>query len=286
MADSLIPVGCEVPHVPTSPAVALAVAALLVLAGCGGAAPGEETPAPEETPTATPEANLTDATFPEGFSQSEIDTRTAQNRSVAFLRTEPASVVALERFRPGAYADYQYEANTTQVRFRLDVHNGYSDVTESDTFVRSDGRYSRQVRDGELSFDAGNGSVDGTRHRAATSLWAVLSRILTVGEFRAVRVSRVDGERRIRYSVTGVIAEGTTDVRGYLIVDDDGVVREARLRYTQSGEPKRFEYAVRRGTGGDVTAPAWLPAARAADTPAGTSGGSETTGSVSAAPAG
>lgn len=250
-------------HVSRIPLPAVAVAALLVLAGCGGAAPGDGTPTAGEASTAPPEANLTDATFPAGFSESAIDAETARTQSLAFLRTESVSVVALERFRPGAYADYQYEANATRARFRLDVHNGYSDVTESDVFVRSDIRYSRQVQDGQVSFDAADGTVGETRRRAATSLWAVLSRILTIGEFRAVRVSEVGSERRIRYSITGVAPRESTEVRGYLIVDGDGVVREARLQYTQSGDPKRFEYAVRRGAGGDVASPAWLPAARA-----------------------
>ncbi|MBB6645123.1 hypothetical protein H5V44_02205 [Halobellus sp. MBLA0160] len=249
------------------PLSAVAVAALLVLAGCGGVAPDDGTPTAEEASTATPEANLTDATFPEGFSESAVDAETARTQSLAFLRTESISVVALERFRPGAYADYQYEANATRARFRIDVHNGYSDVTESDVFVRSDVRYSRQLRDGRLSFDAADGSIGETRRRAATSLWAVLSRILTIGEFRAVRVSRGDGERRIRYSITGVVPREATEVRGYLVVDDDGVVREARLQYTQAGDAKRFEYAVRRSADGDVASPAWLPAARAAAGP-------------------
>ena len=244
------------------PVVAVAVIALLVVAGCGGAAPGGGASTARESATATPAANLTDATFPEGFSRSEVGVETARARSIALLQTESTAVVALERFRPGAYADYQYEANATQARFRLDVHNGYSDVTENDVFVRSDVRYSRQLRDGQLSFEAANGSVVETRRRAATSLWAVLSRILTIGEFRAVRASGDGDDRRIRYAIVGVAAREATDVRGYVVVDADGAVRAARLLYSQAGEPKRFQYTVHRRPEG-VSPPAWVPAADA-----------------------
>jgi hypothetical protein len=262
---------------------AVAVAILLRLAGCGGIAPGGPAPAdpspedsstdpsPNETSptdpasnaTVTPDESLADAEFPEGFSRSGVDIATARQRSIAFLRTEPVSGVALERFRPGAYADYQYEANSTQTRFRIDVHNGYVDVTRSDVYVDGTVRYARSARNRQVSFEAGNGSVAETRYRAADSMWAVASRIVTVGDFRAVRTVRDDGERRIRYAVTGVAFRNATDVRGYLIVGEDGVIREARLRYTRAGETKRFEYVIASRSDGDVAPPAWLPAARA-----------------------
>lgn len=246
------------------PAVAAAV--LLVLAGCGGGggggagAPGATEASP--APTATSGGNLSEVAFPEGFSRSEVDTETARARSLSALQTESLSVVALERFRPGAYADYHYEANATRARFRFDVHNGYSDVTENDVYVDSDARHTRRLRDGRLSFDTANGSVTETRRRAAVSLWAVLSRILTIGEFRAVRASGTGEERRVRYTVVGVSAREATDVRGYLVVDADGAVRAARLLYSQEGEPKRFQYTVREGSAG-VSPPAWVPAADA-----------------------
>lgn len=243
---------------------AIAVAALLVLAGCGGGLSGDSSQATstESAPAATPDRNLSEVRFPEGFSRSAVGTETARTRSLSLLRTEPVSAVALERFRPGAYADYRYDANATRVRFRFDVHNGYSDVTENDVYADTDTRHTRQLRNGRLSFDTANGSVAETRRRAAVSLWAVLSRILTVGEFRAVRASGDGDERRIRYAVVGVAARDATDVRGYVIVDDDGAVRTARLLYSQDGEPKRFQYTVHRRSEG-VSPPAWLPAADA-----------------------
>lgn len=249
---------------------AIAVTFLLALAGCGGVA--FEDPAPTTDPPATePTSNstvvsdgtLADAEFPEGFSRSEIDIATARGLSIVFLRTEPVSGVALERFRPGAYADYQYEGSATRSRFRLDVHNGYSDVTQSDVYVESSVRHSRSGRNGQASFEVTNGSVAETRFRAADSMWAVVSRILTVGEFRAVQVTEDAGERRIRYAVTDVAAQNATDVRGYLTVDEDGVVREAQLLYSQAGEPKRFQYSVTSRSASRVAPPAWLPAARA-----------------------
>ena len=253
---------------------ATVVALLLLLAGCGGIAPG--TPASPASPPATdaqsadPASNVTvvseeriaDDEFPDGFSRTGIDIATAREQSVAYLRTEPVSGVALERFRPGAYADYQYEATAAAVRFRLDVHNGYADVTQSDVYAVSDVRYTRSGRNRQVSFDARNGSVTETRYRAADSMWAVVSRILTVGEFRAVRTVRVDGERQIRYAAVDAVARNATGVRGHLIVDEDGIVRQARLLYVQAGEPKRFQYNLVSRSDRGVAEPAWLPAAR------------------------
>jgi hypothetical protein len=248
---------------------AIAVAVLLVVAGCGGieselATPTTDAPAAEPTTGSAGTSNqtLADAEFPDGFSRTEIDVSTARRLSVSYLRTEPVSGVALERFRPGAYADYQYEASATRARFRLDVHNGYADVTRRDVYVESGVRHSRTGRNGRTSFEATNGSVDETRFRAADSMWAVVSRIVTIGEFRAVRLTEHGEKRRIRYNITGVVVRNPTDVRGYLIVDGDGVIREARLLYTRDGDPKRFQYRITSGSGSDIAPPAWLPAAR------------------------
>lgn len=245
--------------------LAIAVAFLLALAGCGGVA--SDDPAPTtgsaSNSTAVSDETLADAEFPEGFSRSEIDIATARRLSITFLRTEPVSGVALERFRPGAYADYQYEASATRTRFRLDVHNGYADISQSDVYVESNVRHSRSGRNGQTAFEATNGSVDETRFRAANSMWAVVSRVLTIGEFRVVRVTENTSGRRIRYTITDVTVQNATDVRGYLTVDEDGVVREAQLLYGQAGEPKRFQYSVTSRSASRVAPPAWLPAARA-----------------------
>lgn len=247
----------------------IGVALLLLVAGCSGF--GAEAPHPPTDPSASdppPAATgnttdaLEDAEFPDGFSRSEIDIATARETSVRYLRTEPVSGVALERFRPGAYADYQYEAIDTRVRFRLDVHNGYADVTERDVYVESAVRHSRSGRNGRVDFEVRNGTVPETRFRAADSMWAVVSRILTVGELRAVEVTGQAEDRRIRYTVTDVVVQNTTAVRGHLTVDGDGVVREAQLRYTQGAEPKRFQYTVTPRGERSVAPPAWLPAAR------------------------
>jgi len=249
---------------------AIAVAFLLVLAGCGGVAfddpaPTTDPPTTGSTPNSTvvSDETLGDAEFPEGFSRSEIDIATARRLSVTFLRTEPVSGVALERFRPGAYADYQYEASATRTRFRLDVHNGYADVSQSDVYVESNVRHSRSGRSGQAAFEATNGSVDETRVRAADSMWAVVSRTLTIGEFRAVEVTESADGRRIRYAITDVAVRNATDVQGYLTVDENGVIREAQLLYSQAGEPKRFQYSVTPRPAKSVAPPAWLPAARA-----------------------
>ncbi|RLM66828.1 hypothetical protein DVK05_06235 [Halorubrum sp. Atlit-8R] len=257
---------------------AAAVALLLLLAGCGGVAPGGPAPpdasSPESAPTdsrpsdsevnETADERLADVSFPAGFSRTGIDIATARERSVTFLRTEPVTGIAVERFRAGAYADYEYDATSERTRFRLDVHNGYVDVTRSEVYVDGGVRYSRSARNRDVSFEASNGSLAETRYRAADSMWAVASRVLTVADFRAVRTVDEDGERLIRYAPTGVAVRNATDIRGYLTVDRNGVVREAALAYDRAGESKRFEYVVApRSADSEVTPPAWLPAARA-----------------------
>jgi hypothetical protein len=274
--------------VPQRARAAIAVALLLLLAGCGGfVLPG---PSPEDASGADSpangsggaESNLSDITFPGGFSPTEIDIATARERSVTFLRTEPVTGVAFERFRAGGYADYEYEANPDRTRFRLDVHNGYVDVTRSDVYVDDGVRYTRSARNREIAFEASNGSVAETRFRAADSMWAVASRIVTVADVRAVRTVEAGDRRLIRYNVTGVAVPEATDVRGYLTVDRDGVIREARLAYTQAGESKRFEYAVGpRDAGQRVAPPAWLPAART-DAATGSDDDGETTARLAA----
>jgi hypothetical protein len=274
--------------VPQRVRAATAVALLLLLAGCGGVVPTGQSPgdAPRAgspaNGSADAESNLSDVAFPEGFTRTEIDIATARERSVTFLRTEPVRGVAFERFRAGAYADYEYAANPDRTRFRLDVHNGYVDVTRSDVYVDDGVRYTRSARNREIAFEAANGSVAETRFRAADSMWAVASRIVTVAEVRAVRTVEAGDRRLIRYTVTDVAVPEATDVRGYLTVDGDGVIREARLAYTQAGESKRFEYVVGpRAAGERVAPPAWLPAART-DAPPDSDDGGETTARVEA----
>ncbi|TKX45253.1 MULTISPECIES: hypothetical protein [unclassified Halorubrum] len=252
---------------------ATAVALLLLLAGCGGVVPGgaappdaspPDSPPIDSEPNETADERLVDVPFPAGFSRTGIDIATARERSVTFLRTEPVTGAAVERFRAGAYADYEYDATSERTRFRLDVHNGYVDVTRSEVYVDGGVRYSRSARNRDVSFEASNGSLAETRYRAADSMWAVASRILTVADFRAVRTVDEDGERLIRYAPTDVAVRNATDIRGYLTVDRNGVVREAVLAYDRAGESKRFEYAVApRSADSEVAPPAWLPAARA-----------------------
>jgi hypothetical protein len=248
---------------------AIAVALLLLVAGYGGT--GSESVERQDADALTVDplgdevdddvTQLASAEYPEGYSKNRIDEATARKLTVHHLRRQSVSSVALERFRPGAYADYQYEADQTRVRFRLDVHNGYADVTESDVHVESAVRHTRSGRNGQIAFKTSNGSVNETRFRAADSMWAVVSRILTVGELQATRVTGSADDRRIRYSVTDVVARNATDVRGHVTVDGDGVVRNARLQYTQGDEPKQFHFSMTAAK--TVTSPPWLPAARA-----------------------
>jgi hypothetical protein len=254
----------------------VAVAALLVISGCAGVLsdgtadstdtrPTDGTVTLADTsgtaPASTPAATPAGINYPPGFSPTGITTGVVRNRTTDLLRNGPVVVAALERFRPGAYADYRYAANTTHARFRLTVHNGYSDITERDRYANSAGRYSRVDRNDRTVFDASNGTTDETKSWSARRTWPVLSRILTFGEFRASESYRTDGELRIRYELTGTVFENTTDERGYLLVGGDGIVREAGMAYTRSGDPKRFEYAVLQQSGVRVDPPAWLSAA-------------------------
>jgi hypothetical protein len=251
----------------------VAVVVLLLLSGCAGVLsdeptdtlapdePTEQTDASGVTPTSSMVATPANVEYPPGFSPTDIATEVVRSRTTDLLRNGPVVVSALERFRPGAYADYRYAANTTHARFRLTVHNGYSDITEQDRYANSTGRYSRIDRNDRTVFDASNATTDETRSWSARRTWPVLSRILTFGEFRASESYRTDNELRIRYELTGTIFENATDERGYLLVGGDGIVHEAGMAYIRAGDPKRFEYAVLRQSGVRVESPVWLSAA-------------------------
>jgi hypothetical protein len=234
--------------------------AIVALSGCSGVLPGSATDS--GTVTADTVATPADVEYPPGFSPTGVTQGAVVDRSLGVLREDSLVVVGLERFRPGAYADYRYAANATHARFQLTVHNGYSDISEWDVYTDSVAEYRRLGRNDQLSFESANRSIAESRATAARSVIAVLSRILRFGEFRASEVASTEGERRIRDELTGTVFENATDERGYLVVGGDGVVREAGMAYTRSGEPKRFTYAIVRRSAVRVEVPPWLPAAR------------------------
>jgi hypothetical protein len=238
---------------------AVVLVALLLVAGCARTAPPGGTPTDGATAAGAP---LAPGEYPEGFSADGVDRDTARTRTVAFLSNASVVLDARERFRAGAYADYHFEANATHARFRMDVHNGEADVTKRDVYANATTTYRRRVHDGFARFGRSNASVAAARDEAAPLTWAVISRMLTFGDYRAVGAEEVDGRTRIRYDLTGVSLEGARDVRGHLVVDGGGVVREGFVSYIRGGERKRFEYVVRRGSDVAVRAPGWLDAAR------------------------
>lgn len=230
------------------------MALVVLVAGCGGTVP--DVPASDEG------GELDDVEYPEGFAEGEISATVAREHTMALLAAEPVVVDANEKFRPGAYADYRYEANGTHAHFLIDVHNGERDVTVREVYVDPTTRYGRQVHDGRTTFDTSAPEIRDTRRRSAASLWAVVSRILVLGEFRAVDAYRVDGERRIRYTLVETIVDGATEARGYVIVDGDGGIVAARLAYTAEGERKRFRYVVLSESGVSVAVPPWVDGIR------------------------
>lgn len=250
-----------------------AVAVLVAMSGCSGV-PGDTAggPAtitsPAESGTSTPLAGSSgpvntppDVTYPPGFSATGVNNGVVVDRTLTLLRDEPVVVVGLERFRPGAYADYRYAANATHARLQLMIHNGYSDISEWDIYTDPIAEYRRLDRNDRTSFDTSNTSVRETRYGVSTTVLAVLSRVITFGNFRANDTYLVDGERRIQYNLTGTVYENATDEQGHLIVGENGVVREAKMTYTRAGEPKRFQYAVLRRSDVHVASPPWLAAA-------------------------
>jgi hypothetical protein len=235
-----------------------------LLAGCAGVLPdGTTRPEASETTVAasTPVTTPAGAEYPSGFSPTGIARGVAVDRTLSVLEADAIEVVGLERFRPGAYADYRYVANATHARFQLTVHNGYSDISEWDIYTDPAAQYRRFDRNDRPRFDASNRSIAESRAAASRAVLAVLSRILSFGEFRANEAYVSDGDHRIRYELTETAFENATDERGHLIVGDDGLIREARMLYVRSGEPKRFEYTVVRRPGVRIEVPPWLPAA-------------------------
>lgn len=240
---------------------ALVVVVLVLLAGCESPSAGP-TPGEGDGTTATAGSadgpDLPPGAYPDGYSENGIETEAARDRTLAVLREEPVVIDAREVFRPGAYADYHYEANASHARFRMDVHNGQADVNDRDVFVGPERRYTRRNRNGRIAVETSNGTVAATRQRAGASLWAVVSRILVLGEFEAVRVSGEGDDRRIRYVLADTIVENATTERGSLVIDGDGVIREANLAYSIDGERKRFEYVLGQRSDVTVAVPGWV----------------------------
>jgi len=231
---------------------------LVVLAGCSAPMAGRQAGDSTPGPTGERTTSLDEADFPPGFSRNGVSMAGAREHTLELFRNGTIAVGARERFRPGAFVDYAFAANVTHLRFRRHVHNGVIDVTRRDVYIDPDAGYVRASRNGRVSVRASNATIPGARYRSASGLWAVLSRILVVGEFRATGIESGSHRRRIHYDLTGTIVTDAGDQRGCLVVDGDGVIRQAFLAYTVGGERKRFEYAVRNRSGVAVDRPTWL----------------------------
>lgn len=234
------------------------VAVLTFAAGCNGLS--ADLP-PDGSSSVTAESDspsLADADFPRGFTRNGVTTSVARTRTLGHLRNDSVEIVARERFRPGAYVDYRYAANATHMRFRLNVHNGEADITRRDTYVDRTARYLRTDTNGRVTYISSDPTLATSRTRSATSLWAVLSRMLVFGEFRATAIRSVGTRSMFQYELNRTVVDEARNPRGCLVVDDEGVVHEALFAYTVGGERKRFEYSVRRRGNVTVDRPDWL----------------------------
>ncbi|WP_049937070.1 DUF7537 family lipoprotein [Haloplanus natans] len=258
---------------------ALALAVLVVLAGCGGGAgpDGTATPTETATPTATPTQTSTptatpasdgNGTFPGGWSETGVnDTGAALESHYRAVLTGPSATVQYRSRIVSAESDAA--ANTT-LEMRLDTGgrrlSARIDGTERTREVFfADGTF----RQWSVRNETVVGRSNTTFVRAAQSIDnAVLrSQLLTYRLELNETVTR-GGTTALVYDVVGVhndTLSGTygtaTAASGRVVVSDRGRVIDIRTTVTYTRGTVVYHYSQTRIGGTDVPTPEWLSAA-------------------------
>lgn len=246
------------------PLATLALAALLVLAGCNFG--------PGGSGTSEPTATLSDGETPPGVENGTL--------------TEPDALLANHTrllVESGFETDVQTNATVKQLGRVQQVARRHQTIVEPGRSA-----YVYRVTNPESRIDVwGNESVVVSRARsgnetnyqrsdqpadtAVLSGQALLSRFLADGEYRVAAVDRRDGatyttlETSTRPSDPGIFPQNASDVRDYtatLVVDGEGRVHSfvATATYTLDGEQGsyRVEYTLVRTDRPTVERPDWV----------------------------
>lgn len=244
------------------PVATVALVVIVALAGCGGSGSldtgtGTPTPAGTETPTPaptdTPTPSLDDVSMPQGVSESGVTDRDALVDAHGAALDGKSGTVHIE-FRLTVDGEGQNASLTGKVTPNDD--RGWMKVATSGGvgtyYTRGDTTYEKVVVDGETSY----GTTDQVSAIPETPRFGADARVrdaLWNANWTFDRVVERDGELLLRYEATRVALPESVDVDrenasatsgGYLLVDQDGVVRHVEVSATVETEEETVEYGL------------------------------------------
>lgn len=260
------------------PLAAVAVAALVVLAGCGGVLGGDSSPANQTT------VDVGDTTLPPGVSQDGFSNRTrlvdghqSALTSSGFAATYELSItlqsqagtrtqqVSQEVRASAGLSEFRVNATTQQgPRTALTQYWGNATLGLVRTQVANQTTY-RKVSE----------SLDRSRR---FTFAATLEQLLAVGDYGVTGTETVDGEDRVTLSAQtvnsslgsgslGLDAGNVSNVSSTVVVDEQGVVHSFELSFNASGSAGEAYYSVSFDLTGQsdmqVSKPSWVDEARA-----------------------
>lgn len=252
---------------------AVALAALLLLAGCSLGGPGTD-----ESPGGTAESPATGSfTYPAGFDADGVTNRTAATRghreqllaSSGFAVTYDANVTEPGNTTTVSYAQ-AVETGSEEVHWRMNVSSGGQTGSRAQYYA-NDTVYSRTNAVGSDAPRYGNQSNEYALG-PFTGLDFVRPALVDVS-YGSSEETTHDGTPAVVYSdasiesTTGLFGQGTdpanvSEFSATLVVGDDGIVRE--LRYsatvTNDGTARTVEVTVTVTDVGETTVsrPAWV----------------------------
>lgn len=263
-------------------ATTLALAVLVVLAGCGGAVSGgdgtatetatpttTETATPTPTPTGTP-AGDANVAYPAGWSDTGVmDTQSALESHYRAVLTGPSATVQY-RSRPISAESDQATNTTMDMRIDTGERRLYARVNGTErtrevffangTFRQWSVRNETVVGRSNSSFVRASQSVDNRVLR---------SQFLTY-RLELNRTVTRDGSTALVYDVVGVYNNtvsrtyGTaTSASGRVVVSERGRVTDLRTTVTYTRGTVAYRYSQTRIGETDVPTPAWLDARNA-----------------------
>ncbi|MUV61390.1 hypothetical protein [Halobacterium sp. CBA1126] len=227
---------------------AIALAALLVLAGCAGLSAPDSQPEPETT--------VENFSYPPGWSQDGI---TDLNSA---MTTHYDTVENTSRTTRLVITDD--DGNRTIVR-TVDVDAGTGSIQFSDTTLGSyrDAYYSSE---GVFEYDPTTEEVE--RHpdenwtTADVAVTAGLERPLGSLELNATETVTVEGTTAVRYAVTGITdpdSVPSNDASGHVTVSEAGYVASYDVTRGNDEFTRQSEYRLSEFGTATVDRPPWLP---------------------------
>lgn len=255
-------------------ALVLAVAALLLSAGCSGLTGGDgptETSTGTQTPTTTP----ADFEYPPGLSESGFETDALMEHHATSLEAAESATVRLRRtIGSGENAleathVAKSDGDTWLVRVSGPTLGGETG-TET-TYAANGEAYLNWTVDGNTTYER----LDDAPAFPDVAISLRLRSVLGGGNFSATAVDAVNGTTAVQYTADSVANEtaleqvgvvgNVTSFDATVWVTDDGVVRSASLSVSYENpalsETRAYEYAVSGVNATTIDEPAWLSSA-------------------------